>query len=196
MRSWLIALLAAAAALGCAPSDGGWHVKNITGLMPDLAFTMTDDSGQAVDAQAFRGGTRLLFFGYSHCPDECPTTLARLAQAITAMKAGAATVQMLFVTVDPQRDTDAQLHSYLQSFGPEFVGLRGTPAQLARLAKRYRVTYSLGEPDAHGDYEATHSDAVFVFDGTGRARLLIRPDDPVAAIIADLDRLGIESAAR
>jgi protein SCO1/2 len=76
------------------------------------------------------------------------------------------------------------------------VGLRGTPAQLARLAKRYRVTYSLGAPDARGDYDATHSDAVFVFDGAGRARLLIRPDDPVAAITADLDRLGIESAAR
>jgi protein SCO1/2 len=196
MRAWLIALLAAAAILGCARSDGGWQVKNIAGLMPDLAFTMTDDGGQAVDAQDFRGHTRLLFFGYSHCPDECPTTLARLAQAITAMKAGSANVQVLFVTVDPQRDTDAQLHSYLQAFGPEFVGLRGTPVQLAGLAKRYRVTYSLGEPDAHGDYEATHSDAVFVFDRAGRARLLIRPGDPVAAITADLDRLGLENAAR
>ena len=106
------------------------------------------------------------------------------------MKAGAADVRVLFVTVDPQRDTESRLHSYVRSFGPEFVGLRGTPSQLAALAKRYRVTYSLGKPDAGGDYEVTHSDAVFVFDRTGRARLLIRPEDPVSAITADLERLS------
>lgn len=89
MRAWLIALLAAAAVLGCARSDGGWRVKNITGLMPDLAFTMADDSGQAVDAQDFRGHTRLLFFGYSHCPDECPTTLARRARRARRLRGGA-----------------------------------------------------------------------------------------------------------
>lgn len=196
MRSWLIAMLAAAAVIGCARLDGGWHVKDISGLMPDLAFNMTNDSGQAVDAQAYRDHIRLLFFGYSNCTDECPATLARLAQAIGSMKAGSANVRVLFPTVDPQRDTEARLRSYLRSFGPWFVGLRGTPAQLAGLAKRYRVTYSLAKPDAHGDYEVAHSSGVFVFDGAGRARLLIRPDDPVAAITADLDRLDLERAGR
>lgn len=190
MRALLIGLLAAAAVLGCAPADRGWHVKNISGLMPDLSFTMTDDRGRVVGGQDYRGEMPLLFFGYSHCPDECPATLARLAQAVAAMKAGAADVRVLFVTVDPQRDTESRLHSYLGSFGPEFVGLRGTPSQLAALAKRYRVTYSLGKPDAGGDYEVTHSDAVFVFDRTGRARLLILPEDPVSAITADLERLS------
>jgi protein SCO1 len=190
MRALLIGLLVAAAVLGCAPADRGWHVKNISGLMPDLSFTMTDDRGRVVGGQDYRGEMPLLFFGYSHCPDECPATLARLAQAVAAMKAGAADVRVLFVTVDPQRDTESRLHSYLGSFGPEFVGLRGTPSQLAALAKRYRVTYSLGKPDAGGDYEVTHSDAVFVFDRTGRARLLILPEDPVSAITADLERLS------
>ena len=190
MRAYLIGLLVAAAVLGCAPADSGWHVKDISGLMPDLSFTMTDDQGRVDGGQDYRGEVPLLFFGYSHCPDECPATLARLAQAVAAMKTGAADVRVLFVTVDPQRDTESRLHSYLESFGPEFVGLRGTPSQLAALAKRYRVTYSLGKPDAGGDYEVTHSDAVFVFDRTGRARLLIRPEDPVSAITADLERLS------
>ena len=159
-------------------------------LMPDLKFTMTDDRGRVVGGQDYRGKMPLLFFGYSHCPDECPATLARLAQAVASIKASSADVQILFVTVDPQRDTESRLHSYLGSFGPEFVGLRGTPSELAALTKRYRVTFSLGKPDAQGAYEVTRSYAVFVFDRTGRARLLIRPEDPVSAIAADLERLS------
>ncbi|MHB8495983.1 MAG: SCO family protein [Casimicrobiaceae bacterium] len=158
--------------------------------MPDLKFTMTDDRGRVVGGQDYRGEMPLLFFGYSHCPDECSATLARLAQAVASMKASSADVRILVVTVDPQRDTESRLHSYLGSFGPEFVGLRGTPSELAALANRYRVTYSVRKLDAGGDYEVTHSDAVSVFDRTGRAPLLIRPEDPVSAIAADLERLS------
>jgi len=119
----------------------------------------------------------------------CPTTLADLSRAVSKLGASASKVRVLFVTVDPKRDTQQILESYTQAFGPEFVGLRTSDPELRRLTKRYRVTYSLGTPDARGDYEVTHSSAVFIFDGTGRARLLADSGDSAAAISHDLQQL-------
>jgi protein SCO1/2 len=188
-----IALLAALAALltlaGCSSKEH-WRTDDIDGLMPKLEFSMTDDAGQAVSGQTYRGKTVLLYFGYTNCPDVCPTTLAKLAQALKDTKTRGAGTEVLFVTVDPERDTLARMHEYVHAFGPWFVGLRGTPDELRALTKRYRVTYSYGKPDQDGNYEVTHSTGVFVFDGTGRSRLLMLPRDPAAAITADLDRLA------
>lgn len=167
------------------------RLKNISGLVPDLSFAMTDDSGRAVDARTYRGDIVLLYFGYTHCPDVCPTTLARLASALHAMREQGR-ARVLFVTVDPARDTVPVMHQYVRAFGPEFTGLRGTPDELHKLAKRYRVTYSAGEPDAHGNYDMTHSDGVFVFGKDARGRLMILPDDSAKKIAADLDRLAAE----
>jgi len=186
----LAAALAAGAALAACTDTSGWHSHSLAGLMPALAFDMTDDSGRAVSARTYRDRTVLLYFGYASCPDECPTTLARLAQALERTKDRGAGSAVLFVTVDPERDTLARLHEYAQSFGAQFVGLRGTPQQLEALTKRYRVGYSRGVPDAKGDYEVTHGTGVFVFDGTGRSRLLVLPRDSTANITADLDRLA------
>lgn len=146
-------------------------VKNVSGLIPDLEFTMTDDAGRAVDAGTFRGAPVLLYFGFTHCPDVCPTTLALLANATRAARQEK--VHILFVTVDAPRDSVAQLARYVRGFGKNVTGLRGTPAQLDRLARRYRVSYSAEAPDARGDYEVNHSSGVFAFDAQGRARLLI-----------------------
>jgi protein SCO1 len=185
----LISALTACIALVACAEKTHWRTDNIDGLMPTLQFNMTDDVGQAVNALTYQGKTVLLYFGYTNCPDVCPTTLAKLAQALKdTTNHGAGTV-VLFVTVDPQRDTLARMHEYVHAFGPWFVGLRGTPEELRTLTKRYRVTYSYGKPDKDGNYEVTHSTGVFVFDGTGRSRLLMLPRDPAAAITADLDRL-------
>jgi protein SCO1/2 len=165
------------------------QLKNISGLVPDLSFEMTDDSGHTVDARSYRGDVVLLYFGYTHCPDICPTTLARLASALYAMHERGQ-VRVLFVTVDPARDTVPVMHQYVRAFGPEFTGLRGTADALHTLAKRYRVTYSAGKPDAQGNYDMTHSDGVFVFDKDGHGRLMILPDDTAKKIAADLDRLA------
>lgn len=186
----LFLLLAAVAALAACTDQGPWRTENIDGLMPTLELAMTDDTGRAVSAETYRGRTVLLFFGYTHCPDVCPTTLARLAQALGATKNRGAGTVVLFVTVDPKRDTVQHLHEYVRAFGPWFVGLRGTPEAIRALTKRYRVTYAYGEPDTTGDYDVSHSVGVFVFDGAGRSRLLILPRDPVEAISADLDRLA------
>lgn len=190
MRRGLILAAAALVLAGCAPREAGWHAKDVTGLLPDLEFAMTEAGGGAVSAADYRGEVVLLFFGYTHCPDVCPTTLARLAAARAAMRDHRDAVQVLFVTVDPARDTAALLARYVPAFGPGMTGLRGDEDALAALARRYRVSYSRDAPDAHGGYAVSHSGGVFVFDRAGRARLLIRPGDPAPGIAADLERLA------
>jgi protein SCO1/2 len=185
----IVAIVALPLAAGCSGGGDAWHTRSIAGLMPDLQFAMTDDRGDAVTAGDYQGQTVLLFFGYTNCTDVCPATLARLAEAARAMHDHGAGVRVLFVTVDPARDTVSRLSAYVHSFGAGFTGLRGSRAAIDELTRRYRVAYSLGTPDANGQYEVLHSSAVFVFDRDGRARLMVRPDDPVAAITADLDRL-------
>jgi protein SCO1/2 len=166
-----------------------WRLENITGIMPPLDFSLTDANGRQVTADTYHGKVVMLYFGYTHCPDVCPTTLARLAQAVSELGNAAGKVRILFVTVDPRRDTPQVLEAYTRAFGPEFVGLRTDDRELRRLTKRYRVTYSLGKPDAHGSYEVTHSSAVFIFAGTGKVRLMAGGGDSAAAIAHDLKQL-------
>ncbi len=185
----LILIASAMAALTACNSPEPWHAKDISGLMPDLSFTLTDTQGQTVHGTNYRNQILLVYFGYTHCPDVCPMTLARLSSALNKIGPAAQHVRVLFVTVDPARDTPDLLRRYAHYFGPQFIALRGTDEQLQSFTKRYRVTYSRGEPNAHGNYPVSHSNAVFVFDGEGRARLLIRSDESVDAIAADLIRL-------
>jgi protein SCO1 len=181
----LLALLAASC-------SGGWHARSIRGLVPSLELNLASADGRELHAADFRGHTVLLFFGYTNCPDVCPTTLAKLQQALGGMGEAGRDVRVLFVTVDPARDTAERVQRYASAFGPQFVGLRGSDARLQQLGKRYRVTYSRDAPDAHGDYAVTHSSAVFAFDGEGRARLLFLPSNSAADIAADLQRLAGE----
>lgn len=179
----------------CSP-DVRYQTKSLQGLMPDLAFELTDEQGRLVTAADTAGNVRLLFFGYTSCPDICPMTLARLAAVVRLLPAEAASqVRVLFVSVDPQRDSVEKLGTYVAYFGKSFIGLRGTEPQLRVLAKRYRTTFGYGEPDDTGFYEVSHSSGVYVFDGTGKARLLFRPDDTVEAMAADLQVL-LQQGAR
>ncbi|BBP04395.1 photosynthetic protein synthase I [Sulfuriferula plumbiphila] len=166
-----------------------WALDNITGLMPKLEFGLTNDTGQAVTAAAYHGKLVLLYFGYTHCPDVCPTTLATLAQAVRGLGADADKVRVLFVTVDPVRDTTQVLRRYATAFGPEFIGLRGNDDALDALTRRYRVVYSRDKPDAQGNYAVNHSSAVFIFDNSGKARLLGSSSSKAPEITQDLRRL-------
>ncbi|HEX6633834.1 MAG TPA: SCO family protein, partial [Usitatibacter sp.] len=166
-------------------------VRNVAGLVHPLEFAMTDETGRAVRASDFRGEPVLVYFGFTHCPDVCPTTLARLSQA--ARVAGPRNLRILFVTVDPARDTPEQLAAYARAFGPRVTGLRPSEDELEDLARRYRVSYSRGKPDANGEYEVMHSSGVFAFDAEGHARLLILPGASEADIEAALGRLGPDS---
>jgi protein SCO1 len=175
-------------------SGAPWATKSISGLMPNLSFTMTDaNRDTTVHADDFHGHIVLLYFGYTHCPDVCPLTLHKLQTVLSKLGDAAKQVRVLFVTADPKRDTVKVLKSYTEYFGPQFIGLRGDKAALRKLTKTYRVTYGYGKPDADGNYEVSHSSAVYVFDRKGDARLIIRPTDSIEALTSDLQRLIAES---
>ncbi|MBU6474811.1 MAG: SCO family protein [Alphaproteobacteria bacterium] len=179
---------------GCHSKDD-WNNTDMTGSLPRLAFTMARArDGRTVTAEDYRGKVVLLYFGYSSCTDACPRTLSSLADVLKEMKGRAHDVRVLFVTVDPERDTLAVLKRYEALFGPEFDALRGTPDQLAALARRYRVSYSVTPAKDGKPYIVTHSAGVYVFGRDGSIRLLLsklegdRPD--IAGTAADLTRLA------
>lgn len=181
-------LLLAAVLAGCQQSPP-WQTRAITHLMPDLAFTLTDQNGRTVHADDYAGKVVLLFFGFSHCQMVCPATLGKLTAVLDSMGKQAEDARVLFVSVDPHRDTPARLADYTTSFAPQVIGLTGTQAQLRTLAKRYRVAFSYGKGYPNGSYPVYHSGAVFVFDGKGKVRLLFTQSDPTGSIGDDLRRL-------
>jgi len=170
----------------CARTGPPYALKDITGLVPALDFQLTDQDGRAVTAADYRHDVVLLYFGYTQCPDECPTTLTSLANALHTLGSQASHVRVLFVSVDPRRDTTAVLKRYVSNFGPQFVGLRGDQSELIELSKRYRIAYHYEQPDKYGNYEVDHSSAIFVFDGGGRARLLGQSDNTPQQVASDL----------
>jgi len=164
-----------------------WHATDITGAMPALQFQMTRASdGAAVTAADYRGRVTILYFGYTNCPDVCPATLANLADMLQRLGPDAGKVRVLFVTVDPGRDTLGVLKKYVAAFAPQVEGLRGDENALAALARRYRVAYSVtvGPPTT-----VMHSSAVFFFDPDGRARLVTLTTDDAAGLAQDVKRL-------
>ncbi len=195
-RNWGLAfvglLILGFTGCGRGPVSRPWNLLNITGHMPALQFILTRDDSQTVTQKDYLGKPVILYFGYTHCPDVCPTTLADLAIALKQLGSEADQARVLFVSVDPARDTPAVLKSYVNAFGPWFVGLTGNQQQLEAITKRYRVAYRLGTPDAQGNYVVYHSSAVFIFDRQGNARLLTGLSDKPDLIAADLKRLLAE----
>ncbi|MGB6604224.1 MAG: SCO family protein [Steroidobacteraceae bacterium] len=183
------ALLALATLAACTPPQAPFGLQNVTGLLPPLRFNLTNQDGRPVSAEDFRSKVVLLYFGYTNCPDVCPMTLALLNHAVESLGSRAAQVRVLFVSVDPARDTAAVLKRYVSAFAPYVVGLRGDDDALDALVRRYRVTYHRESPDAHGYYAVDHSSAVFIFDREGNARLLAEESSPPKVISADLRRL-------
>ncbi len=171
LRSWIklpLLLITTLVLGGCLGEDSSWHGKDIQGLMPELAFELTGTSGETVRASELDGQVRLLFFGFTSCPDVCPTTLQKLSQAIKAMPPELQSQTLaLFVSVDPQRDSPERLASYVNFFGERILGLTADEPKLRGLAKRYRTTFGYDEPDADGNYAVSHSSAVYVFDRNG-----------------------------
>jgi len=183
-----IAVVAAlfVALTGCGP-ERPWHATDITGAMPRLEFAMTRaNDGAPVSAADYRGRVVILYFGYTNCPDICPTTLANLADMLQKLGPDADRVRVLFVTVDPNRDSQAVMKKYVAAFAPQIDGLRGSDNALAGLARRYRVAYSVQTQPA---YTVMHSGAVFFFDPTGRARLVTLTTDDAAGLAEDVKRL-------
>lgn len=176
---------------GCEkPAKSAFRGSDISGSNFGLQLDLTDHNGRAVTLETFRGKLVVLFFGYTHCPDVCPTTLLDVAEAFKLMPAGAADkVQVLFVTVDPERDTPEVLKDYVPYFHSSFLGLYGSPKQVAQAAKEFRIVYRRHvEPGATG-YLVDHSAGSYVLDEQGRLRLYLPFGHPPRDIAEDLSML-------
>lgn len=152
-------------------------------------FSLTDHHGQPRRLADFRGKVVVLFFGYTQCPDVCPTTLSTLRQAMQLLGEDAKRVQVLFVTVDPARDTPALLAQYVPAFDPSFLGLYADEKSLAALAKDFKVFYAKQPGSTPGSYAMDHSTGNYAYDAQGKLRLLLRHGETPANIAADLKLL-------
>jgi protein SCO1/2 len=152
-------------------------------------FTLQDGRGQTVTDASFRGKWMLVYFGYTHCPDVCPTTLSGLATTLTRLGPLARDFVPVFITVDPARDTVQVMHDYTSAFGPEFVGLTGSDTAIARAEKVYRV-YAQKHPLGGGDYVMDHSSIVYVVDPNGHFVTAVSDQDDPAKLAGKLSQLA------
>ena len=150
-------------------------------------FTLTDGAGKPVTDQTYRGKYMLVYFGYTFCPDVCPTTLNDVAQALDKLGARADRVTPLFITVDPARDTANVVKQYAAAFSPRLQGLTGTPAEIATVAHEYRVYYAEHKTGPNpGDYTMDHSSILYLMDPSGQFVGIIRADEGAQQMAADL----------
>jgi protein SCO1/2 len=163
----LVALCVAA----CGPATPKFQGSDVTGVSFGRDFHLTDHTGKPRSLADFRGKAVVVFFGYTQCPDYCPTTLSELAAAMTRLGPDAARVQVLFVTVDPERDTPELLSRYVPAFNPSFLGLYGDAAATAATAKEFKVLYQKQPGPTPGTYTMDHSAGTFIFDPQGRLRV-------------------------
>lgn len=164
-------------------------VHPVRGFLPDLKFTLQGAGGATVTQQAFAGKIVLMFFGYASCPDICPTTMAQLAQVTEALGPKADQVRILFVSVDPHRDTPDILQTYVDQFDPHAIGLTGDESAIAALARRYRVAYQIERPDTtapNAPYEVSHSRGIYAFDQQGKATWLASDSESQEDLLAAL----------
>jgi protein SCO1/2 len=183
------ATLLALALTGCGPPQPGFKNTDVTGADCCKDFRLTDQNGKVRTLADFRGKAVVMFFGYTQCPDVCPTTMLEMKAALQQLGADAQRVQVLFVTVDPERDTRELLASYVPAFDPSFLGLYGDMEATAKTAKEFRVFYQKQPGSTPSSYTMDHTAGSYVFDPRGRVRLFIRHGDGGANLVADLRTL-------
>jgi protein SCO1/2 len=190
-RRWLRAAAAGAAVLAL-PACGGDKVafqgSDVTGTHLGRDMALTDFNGQPRTLASFAGKIVVVFFGYTQCPDVCPTSLTELAEVMQELGAGAGRVQALLITVDPERDTPEILKHYVTAFDPRFLALTGTPDQIKQAAVSFKAYYAKA-PRADGDYSMDHSAAFYLIDAKGEARSLVTPSKGKAALLHDIKAL-------
>ncbi len=164
------------------------HAIDITWQHPEADFRLADAAGRARTLKDFRGKVVVVFFGYTHCPEVCPTTLADLAQAMRQLGADAAKVQVLFVTLDSERDTPEVLAKFVPYFDPTFIGLRGDAAATLQAAQSFGVNYQK-QPDKKGGYTLDHSDSTYLIGADGKTLWMSRYGQRVEFLVADIRQL-------
>ncbi len=194
-RHALIALLAVAGLASCDKfglpglSKAGFSGVDITGAEYGRVLALPDADGRERTLADFKGKVTVIFFGYTQCPDVCPTTMAELARVKEAMGVEGQRVQGVFVTVDPERDTPEILKAYVANFDPGFVALRGSREQTAAAAREFKVFYAKVPGKTPGSYTVDHTAGSYVFDAKGQLRLFERYGTPTEALAADLRRV-------
>lgn len=170
-----------------------FEAVDITGADWGKDFRLMDHAGRVRTLADFRGKAVAIFFGFTHCPDICPTALAQLAEVMKLLGQDERRVQVLFVTVDPKRDTPAVLSQYVPAFHPSFVGLYGDAAATERTAKEFKVYYRVNQANEQGAYSVDHSGQILVVDPRGRLRLFMKPELSPETMARDLRVLLKES---
>ncbi len=173
---------------GCTDRPAAFKGSDISGTKLGQQWKLTDMNGQARDQSSFAGKVQLVFFGFAQCPDVCPTSLSELAEVMKLLGPDADRVQVLLVTVDPERDTPEILRKYISSFDPRFLGLTGTPEQVRLAASSFKAFYSK-VPRPGGDYTMDHSASFYLLDRKGEARVLLSNNAGAAAIAHDIKAL-------
>lgn len=195
---WVAAFFLAVAMLACspAPEPPPFHATDITGSSFGKTLGLTDHHGKPRTLADFRGKVVLLFFGYTQCPDICPTAMQRFALSMQKLGADADKVQVLFVSLDPERDTPELLGKYVPFFHPSFLGLTGTPAEIAAVAREFRVFYAKRAAEGGLGYTLDHWAGAYAFDAEGRLRLYIPPELSADEVAADVRRLAAAASPR
>jgi len=173
----------------CAEPPPAFKATDISGVDWGKDFALTDHTGQARRLADFKGKVVVLFFGYTQCPDVCPTTLVAMNEAVKLLGPDADKVQVLFATLDPERDTQALLAQYVPQFNPSFIGLRGDEATMAALAKDFKAFYMKVPGSTANTYSIDHSTGSYAYDPQGRLRLLLRHGEDPTNVAADLKLL-------
>lgn len=181
--------LAACDRLGGAAKGPSFHSTDITGAEFARRLDLPDADGRPRTLADWKGKVTVVFFGYTQCPDVCPTTMAELSQIRKSLGSEGDRVESVFVTIDPERDTPEILKAYVGNFGPGFTALRGSPEQTAAAAKEFKVFYAKVPGRTAGNYTMDHSAASFVFDTNGRVRLYVPYGGDVKNFAADLKQL-------
>jgi len=196
-RRLAIAALAALALAGCqkvSPDKPAFKGIDLTGAEYARQLNLTDQEGRARSLADFKGKVVVVFFGYTQCPDVCPTTMVEVAEVKKSLGADGDKVQGVFVTIDPERDTAALLKPYLTSFDPSFVGLHGSVEQTQAAAKEFKVFFAKVPGKAEGSYTLDHTAGAFIFDADGRVRLFTRYGAGAKALAGDIQQLLRENA--
>ena len=179
--------------LGCSPDKPQFKSIDLTGADYAQGFSLTDHNGQLRTLKDFAGKVVVVFFGFTQCPDVCPTSMAELAQVKQQLGADGDKLQGIFITVDPERDTAEMLEAYMGNFDPTFLALRPTLEQLPQVAKDFKIYYKKVDGKTPGSYTMDHSAGSYVFDEKGRIRLYNRYGSGADALASDI-RLLIKSS--
>ena len=182
-------VLAGLQACDGAAVPAGFKAVDITGATYAQELDLPDTEGKRRHIAEFKGKLTVVFFGFTQCPDVCPTTMLELAQVKQALGADGEKVQGIFVSLDPERDTPEVLRAYVQNFNPSFIALRGTPEETQAIAKRFKVFYAKVPGKTEGSYSLDHTAGSFVFDTQGKIRLFTRYGGGAEALKHDLQLL-------